>query len=172
MKYLGHLGQISGFGGSMAKKGTQVTRRGLLQIGGRSLFAGALATLCRPFAFASPAAIRLQDVTADTFEPYLGRVIEFRAPATPSGIPSRNVALKLAKIDRHDHLSLMESRNPATRGKRTREPFSLLFESHGTPLSAGLHTIAHKNFASCELLLSAVCGPKADGTIYYEAVFG
>jgi len=172
MKYLGHLDQISGFGGSMAKKGRQVTRRGLLQIGGRSLFAGALATLCRPFAFASAAAMRLQDVTADTFEPYLGRFIEFKAPASASGVSTGKVALRLASIDRHDHLSRMESRNPATRGKRTREPFSLLFESHGTPLSAGLHTIAHRDFASCELLLSAVCRPKADGTIYYEAVFG
>jgi hypothetical protein len=116
--------------------------------------------------------LRLQDLTADTFRPYLGRVIEFRASATPSGIPSGNVALRLAKIDRHDHLSLVESRNPAAQGKRTRKPFSLLFESRGAPLSAGLQTIAHKDFASCELLLSPVCRPKADGTIYYEAVFG
>jgi hypothetical protein len=155
----------------MAKKGTQVTRRGLLQIGGRSLFAAALTTLCRPFAFAHPAGLRLQDVTADTFAPYLGRYIEFRTPATPPGVSSGNAALRLAKIDRHDHLSLLESQNPATRCKRNREPFSLLFESR-TQLSSGLHTIAHSEFAHCELLLSPVCRPKADGTIYYEAVFG
>jgi hypothetical protein len=156
----------------MAKKGTQVTRRGLLQIGSRSLFAVALTTLCRPFAFAHSAAVRLQDVTADTFLPYLGRVIEFRTPVTPLASSSGKVALVLARIDRHGHLSLAESRNPATRGKRTREPFSLLFESRGTQLSEGLHTIAHRDFASCELLLSPVGRPKADGTIYYEAVFG
>jgi hypothetical protein len=156
----------------MAKKGRQVTRRGWLQIVGRSLFAGALATLCRPFAFASPAAMRLEDVTADTFEPYLGRFIEFKAPISASGVSTGKVALRLASIDRHDHLSLIESQNPATQGKRTREPFSLLFESHGTQLSAGLHTVVHRDFASCELLLSPVCRPKADGTIYYEAVFG
>ena len=156
----------------MEKKGTPVTRRGLLQIGGRSLFAAALATLCRPFAFAHSAAVRLQDVTADTFLPYLGRVIEFRAPVTPLASSSGKVALVLAGIDRHDHLSIAESRNPATRGKRTREPFSLLFESRGTQLSEGLHTIAHRDFASCELLLSAVGRPNADGTTYYEAVFG
>jgi hypothetical protein len=156
----------------MAKKGTQVTRRGLLQIGSRSLFAVALTTLCRPFAFAHSAAVRLQDVTADTFLPFLGRVIEFRTPVTPLASSSRKAALVLARIDRHGHLSLAESRNPATRGKRTREPFSLLFESRGTQLSEGLHTIAHRDFASCELLLSPVGRPKADGTIYYEAVFG
>ena len=155
----------------MEKKGTPVTRRGLLQIGGRSLFAAALATLCRPFAFAHSAAVRLQDVTADTFLPYLGRVIEFRAPVTPLASSSK-VALVLAGIDRHDHLSIAESRNPATRGKRTREPFSLLFESRGTRLPEGLHAIAHRDFAACELLLSAIGRPKADGTIYYEAVFG
>lgn len=156
----------------MEKKGTPVTRRGLLQIGGRSLFAAALTTLCRPFSFAHSAAVRLQDVTADTFSPYLGRVIEFRTPVTPLATSSSKVALLLARIDRHDHLSLAESRNPATKGKRKREPFSLLFESRGTQLSEGLHTIAHRDFASCELLLSPVGRPKADGTIYYEAVFG
>jgi hypothetical protein len=156
----------------MEKKGTPITRRGLLQIGGRSLFAAALATLCRPFAFAHSAAVRLQDVTADTFLPYLGRVIEFRTPVTPLASSYGNVALVLAGIDRHDHLSIAESRNPATRGKRTREPFSLLFESCGTRLPEGLHAIADRDFAACELLLSPVGRPKADGTIYYEAVFG
>ena len=156
----------------MAKNGSQVTRRGLLQIGGRSLFAAALTTLCRPFAFAHSAPVRLQDITADTFLPYVGRAVEFRTPVTPLGSSSGKVTLMLARVDRHDHLCLAESRNPATQGKRTREPFSLLFESRGTRLSTGLHTIAHRDFASCELLLSPVCRPKADGTIYYEAVFG
>jgi hypothetical protein len=156
----------------MAKKGTQVTRRGLLQIGGRSLFAAGFAALCRPFAFANPSALCLRELTADAFEPYLGRFIEFQAPSSASGVAARTVGLKLAKIDRHDQLSLLESRNPAIRGKRERAPFSLLFESRGNPLSEGLHTVAHGDFAPCELLLSPVCRPKADGTIYYEAAFG
>ena len=156
----------------MAKKGTQVTRRGLLQIGGRSLFAASFAALCRPFAFANPSALHLREFTANAFEPYLGRFIEFKAPASASGVSTRSVALKLAKIDRHDQLSLAESRNPGTRGKRTRAPFSLLFESRGSLQSEGLHSMAHRDFESCELLLSAVCMPRADGTVYYEAVFG
>jgi|SRR5579864_6047599 len=155
----------------MARNCTQLTRRGLLKIGGRSLLAASFAALCRPFTFASSTS-RLKDVTADTFEPYLGSFIKFRVPASASGVAVRTVALKLAKIDRHDQLTLVESRNPAIRSKRSRAPFSLLFESRANPLSEGLHTIAHKDFAPCELLLSPVCRPKADGTIYYEAAFG
>lgn len=155
----------------MARKCRRVTRRSLLQIGGRSLFAASLAALWRPFAFANSTA-RVKDLTADTFEPYLGRFIEFRAQSSASGVGTRTVALKLAKIDRHNQLSLLESRIPAIRNKRARAPFSLLFESRGNLLSEGLHTITHRDFAPCELLLSPVCRPKADGAIYYEAVFG
>jgi len=155
----------------MAEQGTQVTRRTLLQNSWRGAVVAGVAAMCRPFGLASLTRIRLEDATAETFVPYLNRRIEFKTPATVSASGGQ-AALKLVEIDRHERIARIDSRNPAVRGKRERASFSLLFESAGRELPAGLHRITHQDFAETAVLLTQVSRPKHDGTIYYEAIFG
>jgi len=155
----------------MAEQGTQVTRRTLLQNGWRTAAVAGVAAICRPLGLASLTRIRLEDATAETFAPYLNRRIEFKTPATVSA-GGAQVALKLVEIDRHERIARIDSANPAVRGKRERASFSLLFESAGRDLPAGLNRISHRDFAETDVLLTRVSRPKHDGTIYYEAIFG
>lgn len=155
----------------MAEQGTQVTRRTLLQNSWRTAVVAGVVAICRPLGLAGLTRIRLEDATAETFAPYLNQQMEFKTAATLSAGEGR-VALKLVGIDRHERIARIDSGNPEVRGKRARASFSLLFESTGRELPAGLNRIAHRDFAETELLLTQISRPRQDGTIYYEAIFG
>jgi hypothetical protein len=157
----------------MAEKGMGVTRRSLLQMSWRAAaFAGA-ASAWRSFGIWKRPKASLRNVTAESFEPYEGQQFLFARPPAAPAVFSKTVELKLAKVSPHEHITRIESRDAATRGKRTRESFSLLFEMKGgEPLGEGLHRLVHRDFEECEILLSQVSRPRPDGTLLYEAVFG
>ena len=123
-------------------------------------------------AFAEPRRTGLENATAESFEPHVGEVFEFLKPAGERGV-SPTVALTLKRVSRHDNIARIEARMPGTRGKRSRESFSLLFElPAGEPLSEGLHEFARGPFKNCPILLSQVQSVKSRRPLLYEAVFG
>lgn len=157
----------------MAENRRIVTRRSLLGIGWRAAALASVAGACRHLAVWKGAKQSLQDVTAESFKPYEGHDLVFSRPIAGRGLVSKSVELKLAKVTVHERIAEIESRNPALKGKRTRTPFSLAFElKGGEPLSEGLHRLIHKDFDGCQIFLSRVSAPRADGTLLYEAVFG
>jgi hypothetical protein len=145
----------------------------VLQTGWRAAALAGVAGACRSIAVWKRSKGRLQSVTAESFKPYEGQDFLFARPRAGAALFSRTVELKLAKVTPHEHISRLESREAATRGKRTRESFSLLFElKGGEPLGEGLHRLVHREFEGCEIFLSRVSRPRPDGTLLYEAVFG
>lgn len=157
----------------MAEKNTSVTRRSLLQTSWRAAAFAGMAGACRWMTVWKGAKQGLSEMTANSFQPYEGQQFLFARPRLGAAETSRSVELKLAKVTPHEHITRIESCDPATRGKRTRESFSLLFElKGGEPLGQGLHRLVHHDFSDCELFLSQVSGPRADGSLLYEAVFG
>ncbi len=157
----------------MAENRMVVTRRSLLQISWRT---AALAGVAGAFQYLPGwkcAKQNLQDLTAESFKPFEGSDLVFSRPVASGGIFSRTVAMKLAKVTTHEHVTRVEAQNPRIYGKRSREPFSLVFELKGAePLGDGLHRVIHRDFEGCQLFLSQVSQPRPDGTLLYEAVFG
>jgi hypothetical protein len=157
----------------MAENRLVVTRRSLLQIGWRAAALVGLTSALPKLSSLKRSKDNLEDVTAESFKPYEGLDMVFSRPVAGGGIFSRSVALKLAKVTTHKSITQFESQNPAIYGKRSREPFSLIFElKGGEPLGEGLHRIIQRDFAGCQLFLSQVSRPRPDGTLLYEAVFG
>jgi len=157
----------------MAYQGTRVSRRSLLQLSWQGIAALGLARLPGGLRLWKQTRLRIEDVTAESFLPFVGRKFTFHCPAQGGNSTASSVNLKLASVMRHENISRIESGIPAIRGKRRRESFSLLFELRGEdPLGPGLHQLEHPDFEASPLLLSQVCGSKRDSTMYYEAVFG
>jgi hypothetical protein len=157
----------------MTEQTMVVTRRSVLQTGWRAAALAGVAGACRSVAAWKRSKGRLQSVTVESFKPYEGQGFLFARPRVAAALFSRTVELKLAKVTPHEHISRLESRDPAARGKRSRESFSLLFElKGGEPLGEGLHRLVHRDFEGCEIFLSQVSRPRPDGTLLYEAVFG
>lgn len=156
----------------MAEHRTIVSRRSLLQASWQTAVLAGVASACQYLPVWKRTKQNLQDLTAESFRPYEGRDMVFSRPVAGGGIFSRSVAMKLAKVTTHEHITQIESRNPAIYGKRSREPFSLVFElKGGEPLGDGLHRLIHKDFEGCQLFLSEISQPRPDGTVVYEAVF-
>jgi hypothetical protein len=150
-----------------------VTRRSLLQISWRTAALALVASACQYLPGWKRAKQNLQDLTAESFLPFEGCDLVFSRPVASGGIFSRTVAMKLAKVTTHEHVTQIEAQNPAIYSKRSREPFSLVFELKGAePLEDGLHRLIHKDFEGCQVFLSQVSQPRPDGTLLYEAVFG
>lgn len=157
----------------MAEKGMSVTRRSLLQASWRAVAFAGVASACRSVAIWKRPKQGLRNVTVEAFQPYEGQLFLFARPRAGSAVFSKAVELKLAKVAPHEHITRIESRDAAIRGKRSRESFSLLFElKRGEPLGEGLHRLVHRDFEGCEVFLSQISRPKPDGTLLYEAVFG
>lgn len=151
----------------------RLSRRSLLEMSWRSLVVAGVAQAGRVFALAKPARRGLENATAASFSPHVGETFAFLKPASDRGMIRSTVELKLASVTRHENIARIEARNPAIHGKRKREPFSLLFELQGRePLGSGLHEFAQGEFQDCPVFLSPVQGPKHNGPIRYEAVFG
>jgi hypothetical protein len=156
----------------MAENWTIVSRRSLLQVSWRTAALAGVASACRYLPVLKRTKQNLQDLTAESFRPHEGRDLIFSRSVARGGIFSRSVAMKLAKVTIYEHIIKIESRNPAIYGKRSREPFSLVFELKGAELlGEGLHRLIHKDFEGCQLFLSQVSQPGSDGTLLYEAVF-
>ena len=157
----------------MARKGRQVTRRSILQLSGGAFAVAGVAAISGPWPSVRLNRFRLQDVSAESFLPYVGKTLVFESSAGDQHFTSPTAEFRLAKVTPHESISRIESRNPATYGKRKRESFSLLFEQKGgAPLGEGLHRLAHADFEDFQLFLSPVGMPGQDGTIYLEAIFG
>jgi hypothetical protein len=155
----------------MADKG-RLSRRSLLEMSWRSLVVAGVAQAGRVFAFAKPAKRGLENATTESFSPHVGETLAFLKPASDRGMIRSTVELKLTEVTRHENIARIEARNPAIRGKRQREPFSLLFELQGRePLGPGLHEFARGEFQDCPVFLSPVLDAKK-GPMRYEAVFG
>jgi hypothetical protein len=155
----------------MASKEKQVTRRSVLQTSGGTFAAVGAAAIFGHWPLLRLNRLRLQDVRAESFLPYLEKTLVFQRPA--EGQSPATAELKLAKVSPHHSISRIESRNPATHAKRRRESFSLLFEQKSsTPLGPGLHELRHPDFEDFQVFLSPVGKPGRDGTIFVEAVFG
>jgi hypothetical protein len=165
--------RYSSFGGrKMADKDSYITRRSVLAMSWRSLLAAAVAKTSAWTAFAEPGRGGLDNATAESFEPHIGELFEFLKPAGERGV-FPTVALTLKRVSHHDNIARIEARIPGTRGKRTRQSFSLLFElPAGEPLSEGLHEFARGPFKNCPILLSHVQSAKNHRPLVYEAVFG
>jgi hypothetical protein len=156
----------------MADKG-RLSRRSLLEMSWRSLVVAGVAQAGRVFAFAKPAKRGLENATTESFSPHLGETFAFLKPPSDRGMVLSPVELRLEKVMRHENIVQIEARIPALRGKRKREPFSLLFELKGRePLGPGLHEFARGEFKGCPVFLSPVQSAKNKGPIRYEAVFG
>jgi hypothetical protein len=157
----------------MAENKIIVTRRSLLQTTWRAAALASLASAFPQFSFWKRTKQNLKDVTAESFRPYAGRDMVFSRPAIGTGIISPTVKMKLAEVTVHESAIRIESRNPAKYAKRSREPFSLVFElKEDAPLDEGLHRLMHPDFTGDELFLSQVTQLRPDGTLLYEAVFG
>jgi hypothetical protein len=161
-------------GGQMAQNGSPISRRLLLQwsaglaacFGATSATAGQLSPWPRS---TQP----MQDLTAESFLPYVGHTMRFARPLAKGALLSRTAELKLLKVDGHDAITRIESHAPANHPERTRASFSLVFElTDQAPLEDGLHRLVHSDFAGHALFVSEVSRPRPDGTRFYEAVFG
>jgi hypothetical protein len=160
-------------GGKMADKRLVVTRRSLLHTGWRAAALVGVAGACPDLAVWKRNNVGLRELTAESFRRFEGSDLRFSRPVARGGILSRTVALKLTEVITHDKTTQIEARNPEIYQKRSREPFSLVFELKGDkPLEEGLHRLIHKDIAACDLFLSRISQPRSDGAIFYEAVFG
>jgi hypothetical protein len=115
------------------------------------------------------APIPLEQFTAQAFQAWAGREIQFLRPPAEPGERGKPVTLELIQVRGPGNAP------PVPTGHRA--PFSLLFRLNGeAPLQDRfLHTLHHAPFESCELLISRVFVPEldsGDGTMFYEAVFG
>jgi len=103
----------------------------------------------------------IDEYTADTFLPYVGRVFKFE---------SENVARSPV------HLELLEVKRQRSSGRPAgfREPFALLFGLRGADaLGTGFHRITHEDFEPADWFLTRVLDPGRDPHLAcYEAVFG
>jgi hypothetical protein len=157
----------------MAENEMNLTRRSLLQWSGCVAAAAGAAGACGPFTVLKTPAEPLENLSAESFQPFAGHTLIFARPVSSGSIVSRTVELKLAKVERHERIAKIESKNPANYGERSRPSFSLLFElKNDEPLSAGLHRLVHGDFDGHQIFLSPVAQPRPDGTLVYEAVFG
>jgi len=157
----------------MAHQGTQVTRRSMLQMSGGAFAVAGVASVSGQWPILGLGRFRLEDVSAQSFLPYLGKTLLFERSPEDRSLSSTTAELKLAKVIPHESISRLESRNPGKYGIRRRESFSLLFEQKdGKPLGPGLHRLAHADFENFQLFLSPVGVPEKNGTVYLEAIFG
>ncbi len=157
----------------MAPNRITVTRRSLLQTGCRAAALAGVSAAVPQIIFWQSAKYNLRELTADTFRPYEGSELLFSRPVSGVGAHSGTVKLKLAQVTVHERITQIESKHPTKYAKRTREPFSLVFELvGGEPLREGLHRLKHEDFAGCELFLTQIARPRPDGKLLYEAVFG
>ena len=157
----------------MAHDAPHVTRRSMLQSSGGTFAAFGVAAVSGHWPKLLLSRLRVQDVTAKSFLPYLGKTLVFQSPAEDCGETSSGKELKLTKVSPHESITRIESRNSTNDGKRRRESFSLLFEhASAGPVSTGLRQLTHPEFEDFQVFLSEVGMPKPDGTVYLEAVFG
>jgi hypothetical protein len=103
----------------------------------------------------------IEEYTAETFLPYVGRVFKFESEdAARSPV----------------HLELLEVKRQGSSGRPAgfREPFALLFGLLGADaLGTGSHRITHEDFEPAHWFLTRVLAPGRDPSApYYEAVFG
>ncbi|HUA22280.1 MAG TPA: hypothetical protein VMB25_26225 [Bryobacteraceae bacterium] len=107
----------------------------------------------------------MQNYTAETFQPYVGQVIEFERPAGATGFLGQRVRLELLEVRKP---------NSGGRPEGFREMFALLFALRSPePLGNGLHRIAHDDFQPGDWFVTRVLVPGGDpGVAYYESVFG
>ena len=111
---------------------------------------------------------RMQDYTAELFEPLVGRVFVFRRP---EGQAPESVALELLRVTAGPAMPAAAARNPQLRSRS----FSLMFalQPGMEPLGKGLHVLCYDDFEPCEWFLTRVVVPTGDPRVaYYEAVFG
>ena len=157
----------------MAHDAPHVTRRSMLQSSGGTFAAFGVAAVSGHWPKLLLSRLRLQDVTAKSFLPFLGETFVFQGPAEDCGETSSGQELKLTKVSPHESITRIGSRNSANYGKRRRESFSLLFEQKaGKPLNSGLHRLMHADFEDFQVFLSPVGVPGRNGTIRLEAIFG
>jgi Domain of unknown function (DUF6916) len=157
----------------MEDKGSNLTRRSLFRAGWWGLAVAAMARSKPLFAFAGPTNHSLEKATAESFEPLIGATFAFVKPASDGGMGSQSFAMKLEEVTRYHGIARIEAQIPAIRGRRVREPFSLVFEVRGRqPSEPGLLEFAHGEFKGCPVFLSRVQSAGNAAPIRYEAVFG
>jgi hypothetical protein len=157
----------------MAHKGTQVTRRSMLQMGGSTLAVAGVAAISGHWQIPKLNLFRVQDVDSETFLAYIGKTLRFVPAKEEHSFSPEPVNLKLTAVTRHEDISRHESQKPGMYGRRQRQSFSLFFQQEGgKPLAAGIHRLVHANFENFQIFVSPVGMPGSDGRRHLEAVFG
>ena len=119
--------------------------------------------------------LAIQDLTAETLQPYVGRTLPFERPAENGDAASAQVTLELWRVTANENITKMEQEHPERYPQRRRQSFSALFilPQNEQPLGMGLHRMMHPDFEVEEWFLSRVLVPDGDRKrAYYEAVFG
>jgi hypothetical protein len=157
----------------MAHKGTQVTRRSMLQMSASTLTVAGVAAISGHWQILKRNLLRVQDVDSETFLAYIGKTLRFVPSKQAHSLSSATVDLILTAVTAHEDISRHESQKPSMYGRRQRQSFSLLFQQQGgKPLEAGIHRLVHADFEDFEVFLSPVGMPRSDGRRHLEAIFG